>query len=765
VFNISLKHKIMFWAILIGIVPLISFFYFNQSKLKSLRLDIQNELTPVSENLLSIHQNNMKIKNKYALLSSSIQLTIDNFSKLSQKAKALDEIENFLNKEVKSGWAIQGNIVGDLVENSIHDAISSNMKEDQKKWELNEEKKKFRDFVSNHFKLNNDLKRKFESLFPINAAFQLPYFEEYLKEDLVKLVEKMGYKLAIYLEGKLSFSSFKDEDGKFIDLPHYDDPKIANSYEIIDGRHYFLTYRKFRDDTGFQIGRIIIALDIFDFVSNFERKTAQSKEINNELAELSQKQEQIKQETIITNDMIRTDLEKQAVFIEDNLGALRRSLEGVSVYNKKLIKTSFFVLVFVFIIIFICSIAITYSLTRPVNKAIDGLKKVSEQVAAASSEVSKSNQQVADGASEQATASEETSTSLKETASMSSLNANNANKANNLMEDTSTSIEVIANMTGQNADNAIKANELMNETSSSLELIAAMTYQNAQNAETANKLMKNTNNAVEDAGISMNKLFDFMKTLANTIEKTSGIIKTIESIAVKTNFLALNASMQANRAGKAGTGFAVVAREVRKLAVSTGDAARNTGELIQQSVEGIKNGLNIVSKTNNNFSKLSEDSKKLSKLFTEITKASKDQANEISQISNGAKKIRNLLNDIANASREQNIEIERINTGAKEVYSLLSDIAAASQDQALGIGYIDKAMVEMDSITQRNVVSTEETATASEEISKQMNEVKELVQELVIISGLEKMQLDWNKLIIFLKRYLAIKDKEAHISF
>jgi len=265
--------------------------------------------------------------------------------------------------------------------------------------------------------------------------------------------------------------------------------------------------------------------------------------------------------------------------------------------------------------------AVPRSISRSIQRIIQGLSEGAEQMASAASQVSSASQSLAEASSEQAASLEETSSSLEE--------------------------------------------------------MSSMTKQNADHATEADNLMKEANSIVGKANGSMKDLIQAMEEITKSSEETSNIIRTIDEIAFQTNLLALNAAVEAARAGEAGAGFAVVADEVRNLAMRAAEAAKNTAILIEDTVKSIKDGSELVARTNEEFSQVSQS--------------------------------------------------------AAKVGELVGEIAAASTEQARGIEQINSAVAEMDKVVQQNAANAEESASASEEMSAQAEQMKAMVKELTAL--------------------------------
>ncbi|MCX7714886.1 MAG: methyl-accepting chemotaxis protein [Clostridia bacterium] len=162
---------------------------------------------------------------------------------------------------------------------------------------------------------------------------------------------------------------------------------------------------------------------------------------------------------------------------------------------------------------------------------------------------------------------------------------------------------------------------------------------NAQNAALASELTNNSYEIVSNSKDSMENLRNAMADINEVTAKMKKIVKTIDNFAYQTNILALNATVEAARAGAHGHGFAVVADEVRSLANKSAAAAKETNELIENTVQIVESGVLLSKEAGESFDRVVELVNEISEKVESIAEASNDQAMAASQIVNSVDEI------------------------------------------------------------------------------------------------------------------------------
>jgi methyl-accepting chemotaxis protein len=268
-------------------------------------------------------------------------------------------------------------------------------------------------------------------------------------------------------------------------------------------------------------------------------------------------------------------------------------------------------------------VAITRGVTRPITRLVGGLRDGADQVGDASRQIASAAMQLAESATEQASS--------------------------------------------------------VQETTSSLEEMSKKTQANAESAAQANQLASAARTAASEGDRTTARLNDAMTAINTSAGEINRIIKVIEEIAFQTNLLALNAAVEAARAGEHGKGFAVVADEVRTLAQRCAQAAKETTSLIEDSVKKAQEGTDV--------------------------------AGEVGKV------LATIVRDV------------------DEVSGLIDGIAKANGEQAQNMGQINTAIIAMDKVAQQNASTAEESAAASEQLSAQAMSVDGMVGELAGVIG------------------------------
>jgi methyl-accepting chemotaxis protein len=207
---------------------------------------------------------------------------------------------------------------------------------------------------------------------------------------------------------------------------------------------------------------------------------------------------------------------------------------------------------------------------------------------------------------------------------------------------------------------------------------------NADNVNLASDYISQAGDSVRESNTFMTSLLASMKAINDSSSRISAIIKIIDDISFQTNILALNAAVEAARAGQAGKGFSVVAEEVRRLASKSADAAKQTSELITQSIASIREGMRLAEATSSALGTVSEKTLLVETANDQIREASGSQARSIHEIEQGLLQFSAVVQTISAAAQENAAASEELSSQAQLLFEEASKFKTADTSRRSG---------------------------------------------------------------------------------
>jgi PAS domain S-box-containing protein len=269
---------------------------------------------------------------------------------------------------------------------------------------------------------------------------------------------------------------------------------------------------------------------------------------------------------------------------------------------------------------------------------------------------------------------------------------------------TASAANQISSSTEEMAAGAQEQSAQATEVAGAVEEMTKTIYETTKNTGQATEASKNSGMVAKEGGRvveetihGMNRISDVVKKSAETVQalgKSSDqigeIVQVIDDIADQTNLLALNAAIEAARAGEQGRGFAVVADEVRKLAERTTKATKEIATMIKQIQKDTSGAVESMQKG------------------TEEVEAGKQLAEKAGK------------------------SLQEIIHGAEQVVDIVTQVAAASEEQSSAAEQISKNIESISSVTQQSASGIQQIAHASEDLNSLTNNLEELVSRFKI---------------------------------
>lgn len=232
--------------------------------------------------------------------------------------------------------------------------------------------------------------------------------------------------------------------------------------------------------------------------------------------------------------------------------------------------------------------------------------------------------------------------------------------------------EVMKNVSQRISDGASTQLDTVQEIRTSFEMISQEVCDNANVAEQASNFSREAQDKLSSSVQSMNHMTTAMNQITEYSEKIQSIVKTIEDIAFQTNILALNATVEAVRAGEHGKGFAVVADEVRNLATKSAEAAKDTTQLISETINAVSNGNVIADKAAQSLRSTINSIERSVNLVADISKNSTKQAEDLTHAMNEMNRITEVSQSNSNISHDAQDTADKLDSEAAALIKLIN---------------------------------------------------------------------------------------------
>jgi methyl-accepting chemotaxis protein len=356
-------------------------------------------------------------------------------------------------------------------------------------------------------------------------------------------------------------------------------------------------------------------------------------------------------------------------------------------------------------------------------KMLESLRDAMEQVANNSSALDRSAENLSQITSQASQATGQIATTIQQVASSTTEQAVSVNKTASAIEQMSLAISGVAKGAQEQSSSVLKvsnATEQMNKAIQQVADNAAAVSVDSNAASEAARIgaatIEQTLSGMQSIRQKVSVSADKVEEMGRRSEEIGKILETIEDISSQTNLLALNAAIEAARAGEAGKGFAVVADEVRKLA--------ERSSLATQDISGLING--ILSSVADAVKAMVDGTQEVEKGVENANQA----GSVLAEILSAAEAVKKQAALAGEASQQMKLVSEELVSAVDSVSAVVEENTASTEEMAASSAEVSSAIESIASISQENSAAIEEVSATTEEVSAQVDEVTEAAQKL-----------------------------------
>lgn len=375
-------------------------------------------------------------------------------------------------------------------------------------------------------------------------------------------------------------------------------------------------------------------------------------------------------------------------------------------------------------------------MARAFNTMVTNLRNMINQINTTSQLVTATSEALFSNSEEASNSTKLVAQTLEQVAWGSNSQADSVNGIVAITGQMAESIQQVAAGAGEQSRNVLATSDMVNDMLRKVVMMAEGMEKVKQVAEQNGEVAENGGSSVKETVTGMLKVKEAVFDTARKIgelgeqsQKIGEIIQVIDEIAEQTNLLALNAAIEAARAGEHGKGFAVVADEVRKLAERSGKATKEIAQLILD----IQRGTKIAVESMETGTKEVEDgvilAQEAGQSLNEIVAGVENTRENVNQIMSvieeiitGSRAVSNAVNEVAAITEENTAATEEMSGSTKQINSAMQNVASISEENAA-------AAVEASAATEELTATIEEISASAEQLAGLAQELSDMVSQ------------------------------------